>query len=1523
MADPKKAGMISGMNPLAVLTGDELLEVSARQRDGSWKTFSIMVNKIRTNAGASAYEVAVLNGFTGTEEEWLESLKGQSAYQLAVSEGFQGDEAEFLKSLVGPSAYEAALEGGFVGDEAAWLESLKGKSAYQIWVLEPGNTGKTEQDFLNSLKGKSAYEIALAANPAIGDEATWLKSLEGDTAYQVALSQGFVGNEQAWLDSLVGRSAYQSWLSQPGNEGKTEAEFVASLKGEKGQDGTNGTNGTNGKSAYEIWKEQAGNSGKTEAEFLESLKGVDGESAYETWLALPGNAGKSEAEFIVAISGEDGKSAYEVWESQPANTGKSEAEYLQSLKGQDGTNGTNGLSAYEVWQTVPGNESKTEQEFLESLEGQSTYELWLAEGNVGDETAFLLSLKGAKGTDGQSAYQLWESQPGNAGKTEAEFLNSLKGAKGADGKNGTDGTGVNVLETLTPEDFAQVVAEGMSAKGDAYLVETFMYIYNGTSWVKSNSIQGPEGKGLNYLGLWPDGVPLPTGNTYVAGDTFVWNHSLWTLVEQPSRQWVDIGVPGPEGKSAYETYKEIPGNENKTKEEFIASLKGQDGTNGTNGESAYETYKKQPGNSDKTEAEFIASLKGDKGDTGDTGKSAYEVWLETNPGKTEAEYLESLEGKSAYEVWEAQPGNTGKTEAEYLAAIKGAKGDPAVAFEIVAKLTNVSELPRPGVATEAYYVGKDLYVWIEAEADYENMGSLDGQSAYEIAVDKGFVGDEDAWLLSLHGGNLVIKGTKPTSGDITSLPTPQEQDAYLAADTDHLWMYIGGIWTDLGKFGGESAYELWKRQAGNESKTEQEFLDSLKGTNGTNGTNGQSAYELWEEQAGNVGKTEAEFLASLEGQSAYQLWVSQPGNTGKTEAEFLESLKGTDGTNGTNGTNGKPVVYKGQVSTRTDLDTGTYAENEAYVTQDTRHLYVRQADDSWTDMGIFSGKDGTNGTDGKSVFEEWVALPENSGKTFDDFLTTLKGADGQGINPKGNVATVADLDTIVNPVKNDAYTVDADGHLYVFDGATWDDLGYMRGAQGIQGATGQGINIVESVELLSERPAASTLSPGDAVFVNENKMLYQVNELGVFGPGINIEGPQGERGEQGPQGETGASIQIMGSYPNLGELQTEHPTGNPGEGYLIGPNLYVYGINPVGGGTEWYDVGEVKGPKGDQGIQGLRGFKGEIGPVGPRGSVWIMLPKGQQTPTGSNGTAGDWAVNEAFITFYNDSVSGWTEVGPLVPGGINSPSAALGKVIRFGSDWIPLPVDAVPNPTEGKIYVMEGTADSKTNWTELVIPESVPPVTSPVQGKQYVMLGGAGGTADWAEVTIPAAGIPEVPANTTIPQGRTSSGWTAVMAAPTGLDATKRYEWLNGAWVTSVIQVAPTTNDTLLCLKVTAAGVQTWEPVSFDAYSLKIDTSAQSANFTPNFKNQQTFRVNGSAARTITLNSFDVGRSVLAVFVVEGTSKVSFVAGTGDPSINYNNNVLAADIEYGATQTIITAFWNGFSGWTISKGPSY
>lgn len=63
----------------------------------------------------SAYEIAVENGYKGTETEWLASLKGEtiytdSAYDLAVKYGYDGTEEEWLASLKGEKGDKGATD---------------------------------------------------------------------------------------------------------------------------------------------------------------------------------------------------------------------------------------------------------------------------------------------------------------------------------------------------------------------------------------------------------------------------------------------------------------------------------------------------------------------------------------------------------------------------------------------------------------------------------------------------------------------------------------------------------------------------------------------------------------------------------------------------------------------------------------------------------------------------------------------------------------------------------------------------------------------------------------------------------------------------------------------------------------------------------------------------------------------------------------------------------------------------------------------------------------------------------------------------------------------------------------------------------------------------------------------------------------------------------------------------------------------------------------------------------------------
>lgn len=127
--------------------------------------------------GASAYEVAVQAGFTGSASEWLASLIGpegpagqNGADGADGAPGAKGDPG--FDGEDGRSAYQVALDNGFVGTEAAWLASLVGADGANGADGAPGAPGE------DGTPGPSAYDVAVA-NGFVGSQSAWLASLVG------------------------------------------------------------------------------------------------------------------------------------------------------------------------------------------------------------------------------------------------------------------------------------------------------------------------------------------------------------------------------------------------------------------------------------------------------------------------------------------------------------------------------------------------------------------------------------------------------------------------------------------------------------------------------------------------------------------------------------------------------------------------------------------------------------------------------------------------------------------------------------------------------------------------------------------------------------------------------------------------------------------------------------------------------------------------------------------------------------------------------------------------------------------------------------------------------------------------------------------------------------------------------------------------------------------------------------------------------------------------------------------------
>lgn len=111
----------------------------------------------RGTAGASAYDIWIGLGNRGSEQDFMDALRGRT--------GAPGrDGVDGVNGISGSGSAGATGATGAMG--ALGLTGAQGDSAYRIWLLL-GNAG-TEQDFIDSLRGATGAQGPVGATGATG-----------------------------------------------------------------------------------------------------------------------------------------------------------------------------------------------------------------------------------------------------------------------------------------------------------------------------------------------------------------------------------------------------------------------------------------------------------------------------------------------------------------------------------------------------------------------------------------------------------------------------------------------------------------------------------------------------------------------------------------------------------------------------------------------------------------------------------------------------------------------------------------------------------------------------------------------------------------------------------------------------------------------------------------------------------------------------------------------------------------------------------------------------------------------------------------------------------------------------------------------------------------------------------------------------------------------------------------------------------------------------------------------------------
>ena len=434
--------------------------------DSKWKDLGDFSGK----QGDNAFDIAKQNGFTGTREEWLASLRGSDGIGLKIlgsmaspsglpmaASNTNGDAYIIQEKMyvwdgtqwsvvgqVGPegkSAYASATALGFKGTEREWLASLQGKSVYQIAVSN-GYTG-TEAEYLTTLKGDTGPKGDTGAKGEKGDK--------GDPAYAVHVLGKVTAQSDLPASSAVGDGYFvdRNLFVWDG----TRWMDLGTIQGEAGH------------SAYQI---AVGNGFQgSETEWLASLKGKDGEQGPK---GEKGDRGDK---------GDVGLSAYEL--AQKSGFTGDYAAYQASLVGPAGPTLTPKGQVATV-ADLPTTDQRLND--LYSVAENSLCYAW-----DGARWVSLGSFTGPKGADGAQGPKGDAGPQGEKGEKGDPGKDGKDGAKGADGAKGDPGTGLAIDGSVDSADKLPASA----TEGHGYMVGDHLYIFTNSAWKDAGSIRGPAG----------------------------------------------------------------------------------------------------------------------------------------------------------------------------------------------------------------------------------------------------------------------------------------------------------------------------------------------------------------------------------------------------------------------------------------------------------------------------------------------------------------------------------------------------------------------------------------------------------------------------------------------------------------------------------------------------------------------------------------------------------------------------------------------------------------------------------------------------------------------------------------------------------------------------------------------------------------------------------------------------------------------------------------------------------------------
>ena len=417
--------------------------------------------------GKSAYEIALENGYTGSKEDWLQSLKGERGLQgppgptgpqgqqgiqgVQGTEGPQGPRGEMGKPFSISKTFKTKVE----------LEADRTVAEGEMAVVSSDNPDADEDNGRLYLRTTDGWSFLL--------DLSGVKGIQGPA--------GPIGSE--------------------GPKGEKGDTGPAGPKGDPGLKGDDGIQGPIGPQGLQGDRGQDGPQGPIGLTGPKGADGKDGKSAYE--IAKENGYTGTKEEWLLSLKGERGPAGSEGPRGERGETGQQGMQGFQGVQGPQGERGERG-SPFAIHRTFRTREQ------LESYTGMPEGGMAVIASDNPDtdedngrlyvRTAegwtFLLDLSGVKGIQGP------------AGERGPQGIQGPAGERGPQGIQGPAGEGVP--QKLTLSENTLTLSDG-----------------GGSVTLPSSSNQGSQYE-IHGIGMPNGKVEAPVGTTYV--DTNATNGAL-------------------------------------------------------------------------------------------------------------------------------------------------------------------------------------------------------------------------------------------------------------------------------------------------------------------------------------------------------------------------------------------------------------------------------------------------------------------------------------------------------------------------------------------------------------------------------------------------------------------------------------------------------------------------------------------------------------------------------------------------------------------------------------------------------------------------------------------------------------------------------------------------------------------------------------------------------------------------------------------------------------------------------------